>query len=228
MSHCQPCETINCFVPPLLQPGPTSDAAWCVPYCGACCGRHRRYATKDYVEITPNVRKTFIRMLSSVYFPAQVDPTRMHIYIEIRLRGCETVIGCYNAFQRTADGFLGFYWDSEFNEACPGLYVGDVYIDCDYCFSVKFRIPRCSIIVDSFYNEMATETCGAGECSMLDTVGEGVVGGVACESVPSSECGLPAPYFETTDPVVPEPLENCNLACQPPFHITGDGIVGDI
>lgn len=225
---CQSCERINCFVPPLLQPGPTSDASWCVPACGMCGDWHRRYATKDYVEITPNVRKTFIRMLSSVYFPAQVDPARMHIYIEIRLRGCNNLVARYDAFQRTADGFLGFYWDAEFLGACPGLYVGDVYIDCDYCFSVRMRIPRCSIVVDSFYNEMALEDCGEGECSMLTTVGAGVVGGLECEGVDSSECGLPAPYFDTTDPVVVDPPENCNLACQPAFHIAGDDIVGSI
>lgn len=228
MSSCQPCETINCWVPPPLFPGPTSDAAWCIPACSRCGCMHRRYATKDYVEITADVRKTFIRMLSSPSVPLQLDPARMQVYIEIRLRGCDALVARYDAFQRTATGYLGFYWDSVFWGSNPGLYVGDVYIDCQYCFSVRFRIPRCSIVVDSFYNEMATEECGYGECSMLITVGEGVVGGVECIGVDSSECGLPAPYFETTDPAVQDPPENCNLACQPVFHIAGDDIVGSI
>lgn len=228
MSACQPCESINCWVPPPLYPGPTSDSAWCIPPCNACGCIHRRYASKEYVQITSRVRKTFFRMLSSWSVPLQVDPTRMRVYIEVRLRGCDELIARYDAFQRTADGYLGFYWDSNFWDAAPGLYVGDVYIDCNYCFSVRMRIPRCSIVVDSFYNEEMTEDCGEGECSMLVTVGEGVVGGVECEGVPSSECGLPAPYFETTDPVVQNPLDNCNLACQPVFHITGDDIIGNI
>lgn len=230
MSACASCETINCFVPPLLQPGPTSDASWCVPACGSCNYVHRRYASRDYVQITPMVRKTFIRMLASLQNTQQIDPARMRIYIEIRLRGCETMIGCYNAFQRTADGYLGFYWDSQFTAACPGLYVGDVYIDCQYCFSILFRIPNCSLVVDSTYNELATEDCGLGECSMLETVGTGVVGGLQCEVAPSpDECGLPAPFFETMDPSVPiEATEGCNLSCTPAFQIAGDGIVGSV
>lgn len=227
MSACQPCEQVsNCWIPPLLQPGPTTDAVWCIyPTCGSCGCIHRRYANKDYVVITPNVKKTFIRMTSDAM---QVDPAGMHVYMDVKLRGCETLVARYDAFQRTADGYLGFYWDAQFTGACPGLYVGDVYIDCKYCFSVKMRVPRCNIMVDSFYNEMGVELCGEGECSMLITVGEGVVGGIECDSVPSSECGLPAPYFETTDPVVQDPPENCNLACQPVFHIAGDDIIGSI
>lgn len=228
MQNCNACEQITCFVPPLLQPGPTSDADWCVPPCTSCGCRHRRYANKEYIQITPATRKTFIRMLSSASYPAQVDPARMHIYVEIRYRGCDTLIARYDAFQRTADGYLGFYWDSQFWDACPGLYVGDVYIECDYCFSMKLRIPRCSIVVDDFYNEAATEDCGLGECSMLVTIGEGVIGGIECETPDASECGLPAPYFETVDPVVTDPPENCNLACQPVFQIAGDDIIGSI
>ena len=111
-----------------------------------------------------------------------------------------------------------------------------------------FRIRPCALVVDSHYNEMATEMCGMGECSMLITIGEGVVGGIECEVVPEpSECGLPAPYFETTDPVPNSPI--CALSCntdlscnpawaQPPkelsecatpvFSITGDVLTGDI
>jgi hypothetical protein len=218
-------------VPPPLYPGATdaSNAAWCIPPCRSCGCLHRRYANNDYIEITPLVRKTFIRMLQSMAIPVQVNPARMFAYMEIRLRGCETLIARYETFQRTLDGYLGFYWDATFTGANPGLYVGDVYIDCCYCFSVKFRIPRCSIVVDSYYNEMAVEDCGYGECSMLVTVGEGVVGGLECEVVPpASECGLPAPYFETTDPAVQNPPENCNLSCSPPFMAVGDGIIGDI
>lgn len=231
MSACQPCEQINTWVPPPLYAGSSdaSNAAWCITPCRTCGCIHRRYATQEYIEITPSVKKTFIRMLTSASMPTQVDPTRMQVYIEIRLRGCETLIARYDAFQRTADGYLGFYWDAEFVDACAGLYVGDVYIDCKYCFSVKFRIPRCSIMVDSFYNETGVELCGYGECSMLITIGEGVIGGIECEVVPAaSECGLPAPYFETTDPVVQEPLEDCNLTCQPVFQIAGDDIIGNI
>lgn len=222
------CADTCCFIPPLLNPGPTSDCMWCITSCGTCGRMHRRYATKDYVEITPLVRKTFIRMLSSAQLPMQVDPARMHIYMEIRLRGCDTMIACYDAFQRTLDGYLGFYWDQQFLSANPGLYVGDVFVECNYCFSVRFRISRCSIVVDSFYNEMATEDCGQGECSMIVTVGEGVVGGTECPSPDPSECGLPAPYFETMDPVVEDPPNNCQLGCSPPFTVSGDDIIGSI
>lgn len=220
---------INCWVPPVLLPG-MDDAAWCITSCDPCRGPRRRYADCDYIDITPNVKKTFIRMLMSRQNEAQFDPTRSRIYIEIRHRGNECVLACYDAFQRTADGYVGFYWDSTFTAACPGLYVGDVYVDCKYCFSVLFRIPKCELIVDSCYNEYAAETCGMGECSMLEVVGEGVVGGLECEeSISSNDCGLPPPYFETIDPSVPESAAaTCNLQCLPVFSITGDDIVGSI
>jgi hypothetical protein len=223
------CNSTNGFVPPLLLPG-MDDAAWCVTSCSPCQPFTRRYADCEYIEITPAVKKTFIRMLASRQNPMQFDPTRARVYIEIKLRGCETSIACYDAFQRTADGYLGFYWDSNFTAACPGLYVGDVFVECVYCFSILFRIPRCELVVDSCYNEYAAEDCGQGECSMLETVGDGVVGGVECPVVPAaSECGLPAPFFETRDPAVPiEATEGCNLSCTPAFSIVGDDIVGDI
>lgn len=222
---------IECFIPPLLQPGPGNDAAWCVSaLCNPCDGPVRRYADCDYIDISTRVKKTFIRMLTSVQYPTQVNPTRMNVYIEIRYRGSEAMIACYNAFQRTADGYLGFYWDSTFTDACPGLYVGDVYVECKYCFSIRFRVARCEMVVDSCYNEFAAEDCGLGECSMLETIGDGVVGGIECVVAPPvDECGLPAPYFDTTDPVVPiEATAGCNLSCTPAFSIAGDDIVGDI
>jgi len=189
----------------------------------------RRYADCGYIEITPKVKKTFVRMLASVQNESQFIPTTERIYIEIKRRGCETPLVCYDAFQRTAEGFVGFYWDSLFTEACPGLYVGDVYVECNYCFSVLFRIPKCELVVDACYNEYAAETCGEGECSIVDAAGEGVVGGLECETAPDpSECGVAAPYFETFDPAIPETPDNCNLSCSPPFQIVGDDIVGSI
>jgi hypothetical protein len=223
------CNSTNCWVPPPLLPG-MDDAAWCVTSCNPCDGIKRRYADCPYIDITPKVKKTFIRMLASQQNPIQVDPTNARIYIEIRRRGCEDIIACYDAFQRTADGYVGFYWDCLFTNATTGLYVGDVYVGCTYCFSMRFRIPRCELVVDSCYNEFAAEDCGEGECSMLIAVGDGVVGGVDCITAPSaSECGLPAPYFETTDPAVPdEATQGCGLSCTPAFSIVGDDIVGSI
>lgn len=223
---------IECWVPPALQPGPGNDQAWCVgATCNTCGPKHRRYASEcDYIDITASVKKTFIRMLMSQQDQHQYDPTRSRIYIEIKRRGCETIIACYDAFQRTADGHVGFYWDATFTEACEGLYVGDVYVDCRYCFSIKFRRPRCELIVDNCYNEYAAETCGMGECSMLEAVGDGVVGGLECESAPAStECGIAPPYFESVDPAAPEEAaQGCNLSCTPAFSIAGDDIVGSI
>jgi hypothetical protein len=223
------CNPDNGWIPPVLLPG-MDDAAWCITSCNPCDTIQRRYSDCGYIEITPKVAKTFIRMLASRQNPVQADPTRSRIYIEIRRRGCATQLACYDAFQRTADGYVGFYWDSTFTSAQEGLYVGDVYVECNYCFSIKFRIPRCELVVDHCYNEYLAEDCGAGECSMLTAVGDGVVGGVDCVTAPdASECGLPAPYFETRDPVVlPEAAQACNLSCQPAFSIVGDDIVGDI
>lgn len=223
------CASTNGWVPPVLLPG-MDDCAWCVTGCNPCDTIPRKYADCDYIDITPAVKKTFIRMLASRQNPMQVDPTRQRTYIEIKRRGCEEAIACYDAFQRTADGYLGFYWDAQFTGAVPGLYVGDVYVECNYCFSLRFRIPRCEMVVDSCYNEFEAETCGQGECSMLTTVGDGVVGGVECPVTPTpDECGLPAPYFETRDPAVPEEAAaGCNLSCTPVFSIAGDDIVGSI
>lgn len=243
------------WLPPPLYPGTGGDAAWCTPVPAPCppspCSvdaARRRYGSKDYIEIDANVRKTFLRLMTNNHAPAHVLPNALPIYIEIRRRGNETLIARYDAFQRTLDGDVGFYWDSLFNEAAAGLYVGDVFIDCCYCFSVLFRIRRCEMVIGGYHNEMATETCGMGECSMLITIGEGVVGGIECEVVPEpSECGLPPPYFETTDPVPHDPpcTVTCDtdLSCEPlwrkppsespecdgpVFTVTGDVLIGDI
>ncbi len=222
------CTGTNQWVPPLLLPG-MDDCAWCVTSCGPCEPMRRRFAECDYIEITPFVKKTFIRMLSSVQSPMQVNPARQHIKIEIKRRGCETAIACYDAFQRTADGYVGFYWDSAFTGTDPGLYVGDVFIECIYCFSIHFRVPRCEMVVDSCYNEYAAEDCGLGECAVIDAMGEGTVGGTTCPVTSTSECGTPAPYFETADPAIPDMAPpDCNLQCQPAFTVTGDVLTGTI
>jgi hypothetical protein len=242
------------WLPPPLYPGTGGDAAWCTPApapCPTACdvnASRRRYGSKDYIEINANVRKTFLRLMSNSYAPSHVLPNSLPVYIEIRKRGNEALVARYDAFQRTLDGDVGFYWDSLFNEAPPGLYVGDVVVDCCYCFSVLFRIRPCEMVVGSYHNELATESCGMGECSMLDTIGEGVIGGLQCEVAPEpSECGLPAPYFESTDPVPNSPI--CELTCDsdlscepawrkppdelsdcstPVFSVTGDVLIGDI
>lgn len=243
------------YLPPLLYPGQNNDAQWCTPPGAPCppppCEvnpARRRYGSTEYVEINHTVRKTFLRLLSDTHSPVQVLPNALPIYIEIRRRGNEALIARYDAFQRTLDGYVGFYWDALFNEAAPGLYVGDVIVDCCYCFSMLFRIRPCEMVIGSYYHELATESCGMGECSMLATIGEGVIGGLECEMVPEpSECGLPAPYFETNDPVPHNPTctVTCSpeaMSCDPPwmkppeelpdcgpvFHVTGDGIIGDI
>jgi hypothetical protein len=141
-----PCASTNGWVPPVLLPG-MDDCAWCVTNCNPCDTIQRRYADCDYIDITPKVKKTFVRMLASYQNPIQVDPTRTRIYIEIRRRGCPEQVACYDAYQRTADGYVGFYWDGNFTGADPGLYVGDVFVECNYCFSLHFRIPRCELIV---------------------------------------------------------------------------------
>lgn len=222
------CCGTNPWERPALQPGPgPADAAWCVPPTDPCTFGVRNYADCDYITLTPKIKKTFVRMLTSRNIPTFKDPTREEIYIEIRRKGCEPRLARYDAFQRTAEGYVGFYWDATFYDLPPGYYVGDVFINCVYCFSLQFILPRCETFVDSCYNEEGPELCGEGECSMLTTVGDGVVGGVECPVVPAaSECGLPAPYFVTQDPVVPYPPASCQVPCASPFSIVADDLVG--
>jgi len=222
------CCGTNPWVRPAIQPGPgCADAAWCIMPTNPCTFGPRNYADCDYIRITPDVKKTFVRMLNNRREQIQVNPARVAAYIEIRRKGCEPRLARYDAFQRTADGYVGFYWDPTFYELPPGFYVGDVFLDCVYCFSLQFVLPRCQTSVDSCYNETGPETCGEGECSMVPAIGDGVIGGLECITAPPvTDCGLPPPYFDSQDPVVPPEPGNCNLSCTPAFNIVADDLIG--
>lgn len=165
------------------------------------------------VDVTPNSPQVYFRVAPSV----QNDSTALtfihsRVYLELRRKGVETLLGTYNAWRRDANGNIGFYFDDILFGSAPGFYVGDVFIDCVYCFSVQLRLPPCETVVTDCYVQPVLETCGEGDCAVVDVVGFGSIGSWPCNIAVSSICGNVAPYFEIANPGSP-PAQTSVSSC---------------
>lgn len=124
-----------------------------------------------------------------------------HVYMEVFRKGREDIpVATYNVWRRDANGAIGFYFDDTLF-ATPGFYVGDVFINCVYCFSVQLRVPPCEAVVTDCYTVAALETCGSDICAFIEPAGYGIVGGGECGVPTNTVCGPVAPFFELYDPV---------------------------
>lgn len=143
------------------------------------------------------------------------------VYLELRRKGSERLLGTYNVWRRDLTGAIGFYFDGNLFDQSPGYFVGDVYINCEYCFSVQLRLRPCGATVLSCYTQPVLETCGGGECSVIQVIGIGSIGGVGCAT--TADCGGIAPYFPLDNPVTPA-QEQINQCC--PSSVMGLGTIG--
>lgn len=153
-----------------------------------------------YMAVTPTTKKTFFRLLNNQVEMRQWLMNNESVFIEIRYKGVDVMVARYDAFQRDLNGMLGFMWDAQFLGNVTGLYIGDVYVGCNYCFSVNFRLAPCEAIVDTAYNDEGIETCSAGECAPVAEIGVETLGGTDCPVPYIGECGAPAPFFTVENP----------------------------
>lgn len=176
------------------------DLSCCIqPVCSTPVLRRRFSPYCRIVDVTPQTPQVYFRVDSSLSSGVTLTFNYSRVYLELRRKGQETLIATYNAWRRDENGAIGFYFDDAFFEQCDGYYVGDVYIDCKYCFSVQLRLPPCEAAVVGCYVQPAMETCGREVCSLIDPVGLGIVGGWMCDIAPATNCGDIAPYFTLSD-----------------------------
>jgi hypothetical protein len=128
----------------------------------------RRMSGCGVIEITPMVVKTWVGFVKSKYDISSVVVE--DVRIDIKRKGNELPVASYRAFSKDLDNKVSFYWDDLFLSAAPGYYVGDVYIADNYCLSLEFRIPRCTVEATGCVNEvedpcMDTLLVGSGVCA---------------------------------------------------------------
>jgi hypothetical protein len=193
-----------------------SEPCGCIPVA-PCVPQLRRHFSPfcRMVDVTPSTPQVYFRVAPSV----QHDSTALlfthsRVYLELRRKGIENLLGTYNAWRRDANGNIGFYFDDVLFNSEPGFFIGDVFIDCVYCFSVQLRLPPCEAVVTDCYVQPIHDVCERGECTVVDIVGFGTIGSWPCNIVVPSICGDIAPYFELTNPgIVPahqNPPPGCN------------------
>lgn len=157
--------------------------------------RKRRFSGCGVLDIDPTVVKTWFRVESSAYASVQqllLNHTCMRI--ELTRKGKEDVFASYDAFSTDNEGNVSFYWDDEFLTRPPGFYLGDVFFNEVYCFTLQFRIRRCEAVITACQNEHEP-TCRTG-CE--ETIGsQGMPS--SCEEKPC----IPQDVIETTQPVLP-------------------------
>ena len=201
--------------------GPSLDSlGWCGVDLAPCSCKPRRFTGCDWIEISPGTAKVFVRMLQSVQVPKLFVPNRTAMQNKLYREGCDSLVAEYNAWQRDANGYVGFYFDDCILAASAGYYVGDVFLGCDYCFSLKFRLAPCELIVDDCQVENQVETCGTTLCELYPAIGEGTIGGVDCALPPSAApcgntCGAIPPYFDDSNPGDFE-FDPCQAGCYLP------------
>jgi len=198
------------------------------------CGKPRRYSGCDWIAISPDTAKVFVRMLQSVQNPRQFIPNRVPMQIKMYRQGINCLLATYDAWQRDANGYVAFYFDEALLGQPAGYYVGDVFFGCEYCYSLRFRLAPCEVIVDDCRVENTIETCGKAICAIYPAIGEGTIGGVDCALAPSGgpcdePCGSAvAPFFDDSNPG-DFTFDPCQAGCDPaiPISPVGGTAVGD-
>jgi hypothetical protein len=194
------------------------DSGWCGSEIAPSSCKQRRYSGCDWIAISPGTAKVFVRMLQSHQNPSQFIPDQVPVQIKMYREGINCVIAEYPAWQRDSKGYVGFYFDDALLAQAAGYYVGDVFLGCDYCFSLKFRLAPCELIVDDCRVENQVETCGAEICAIYSAIGEGVVGGGPdCPASPpcspcDDTCGAVPPFFDDSNPNDFE-FDPCQAGC---------------
>lgn len=162
------------------------------------------------IDIGPSTPQLYLNVAPSVQRNGhQITFNNDRSYMKVFRKGREDIeIATYNVWRRDANGALGWYFDNVLFDQPSGFFVGDVYLNCVYCFSVQLRLPPCEAVITSCYTQPILENCGAGECSLIQVTGEGMVGGGDCALPPPvTECGTIAPYYSLENPL--EPLPPC-------------------
>lgn len=153
--------------------------------------RKRRYADCDTISIDPSVVRTWIR--------TDTDVRNACIHVLIYRKGSENVITRYDAFSINNDGDVSFYWDHVFLTQPHGFYFGDVFINDNYCLTIRFVIRKCDTRIVGCMNEyevncqpvsaIGAETeCSTKPCisqEVNDTIQEVSAG---CDSLPTAPC----------------------------------------
>lgn len=203
----------------------------CLPVipCGPRLRRRFSYACR-LVDITPANPQVYFAVAGSPQSDShQLTFSHTRGYMELRRKGLDHVlIATYNIWRRDAYGSIGFYLDDTFFNQPPGYFIGDIFLDCEYCFSVQLRLPVCRAVVIDCYTVPVLETCGEGICTVMDALGIGMIGGGECPLPPAvTECGTLPPYFELFDPInnTPAPCPT-DTACAIPPNCTGSTPIG--
>lgn len=186
----------------------------CITPVITSCTINRRFSPFcRIVDVVPSTPQVYFRVaLSSQRDSTSLTFAHSSVYLELRRKGMEALLATYTAWRRDENGYVGFYFDDALFGQPPGFFIGDVYIDCKYCFSVQLRLPPCETFVTDCYVVPALEDCGRGECTVLDPVGLGVAGGLPCDA-PSTVCGDAIPYFDLSNPVPPASVCGIPTAC---------------
>ncbi len=205
---------------------------WFQTFDGADCGciplvpclpilRRRFSPDCRCIDVGPTVPQVYYNVAPSVQRNGhQLTFNNDRSYMKVFRKGLEHIeIATYNVWRRDANGALGFYFDDVLFNQPTGFYVGDIYINCNYCMSVQLRLPPCETVVTSCYTVPIMEECGLGECSVIQVVGEGVIGDGPCALPPTvTSCGTIAPFFPLENPLAPPapcPDTSCCVTIDP-------------
>ncbi len=190
-----------------------------------CPTLHRRYSPYcRMVEVSAYNPQVYFTVAPSIRFSnSALTFNRDRVYLELRRKGCENLLATYSVWRRDLNGNIGFYFDDTLFGQPPGYFIGDVYINCTYCFSVQLRLSPCEAVVTDCYVQPIMETCGKGECGVIQVVGIGSIGGLSCAV--TSDCGPIAPYFPLDNPATPPQAQLAQ--CCIPATSAGTGSIGE-
>lgn len=148
----------------------TEASFGCIPREPYIAERKRRIVG-CITEIDSSVAMTWFTLATSKTDLRGVILEPAEVRMDIVRKGQEGVSVAYRAFTKDLNGRMGFYWDQSLYTLNPGWYLGDVYVQDSYCFSVQFRIRTCEIDVVGCENEYVGGGCSYDYCSPLGLVG---------------------------------------------------------
>lgn len=168
----------------------------------------RRWTGCGVLDIDPSVAKTWFQLEDTSRVSAsQLVLGSACMQIDLSRKGTDEMFVAYKAFSTDVNNNVSFYWDDVFLQQPPGYYVGDVYFNDTYCFSMEFRIRRCEAVVVACMHEY--ETPCRKEC---DVIGELSPTGGACPEAPC--IGVDVIETPTPNTLVCDVLPDNSIDCE--------------
>lgn len=117
----------------------------CVRVAPVTTPRKRRFSGCGITTVDNMTSELAFKLQDSSAVGAAPVGAGVEFQLDVLREGKEQVLASYGAASLSTDGFVAFRIDENFSAQPTGYYVGNLHLNGQYCFSLRFRIRPCEV-----------------------------------------------------------------------------------